>query len=435
MVKKDEDGWPINLHGYVIENPMVDLFDQPIDYSLSVIGNLFLERGTFGTILGLSSIGKSVIAVQIAVEAACGRNVFGMKTDGPLRILLVQAEDSGNDRKAQVTGVIKGLGLNEEERQLVSCNVRFATPKHQAERGKALFDNLREEFRDAKIDLSIFNPAFSFVEGSMTNAESVGDFLRNHLQGFCRDKHCAGLVVHHLPKPPKSGKGRDTDTTQYSGFGSAEWANAPRASITINKTLVPHCFEFVIGKRGAQSGWKRDRSGDFRRYFVHSRTDLMYWDAATDADIAAANNGIGEEDFAEVFKGDTDLDLETLKKRFKHYGYSFTEEDELIDLLDNLVERGKLTTTVHEGGVLDGMQTWRAVRQGQSKETFEAQKEDALFYIEEAMPKGIITSRLREKVKYGHSVLEKVLKALLEEGKIGRTAEGTNTLRYFLKVT
>jgi hypothetical protein len=198
--------------------------------------------------------------------------------------------------------------------------------------------------------------------------------------------------------------------------------------------MANHVFQFTIGKRGPQSGWARDRSGDFRRYFVHSRTDLTYWDAASESDIAAANNGIGEEDFSEVFKGDADLDLETLKKRCKHYGYSFQEEDELTDLLANLVERGKLTTTIHEGGVMDGMQTWRAVRQGQARETFEAKKADALFFIEEAMPKGIITTELRDKVPYGHGVLDKVLKALLEEGKIGRTAEGTNALRYFLKV-
>src|SRR4029077_6268068 len=129
-------------------------------------------------------------------------------------------------------------------------------------------------------------------------------------------------------------------------FGSAEWANAPRASITIDRTMANHVFQFTIGKRGPQSGWARGLSGDFRRYFVHSRTDLMYWDAASESDIAAANNGIGEEDFSEVFKGDADLDLETLKKRFKHYGYSFQEEDELTDLLANLVERGKLTITI-----------------------------------------------------------------------------------------
>jgi hypothetical protein len=428
------DEWPRTVPRYVIENPMTDLFGKEIDYKTNVLGNLFLERGHFGLIQGLTSVGKSVVAIQLAVEAACGRNTFGIKTSAPLRVLLVQAEDSLNDRKLQINGVINGLNLTEEERQLVDKNLRIITPERRADRGQALFDYLRSVLSEVELDLIILNPAFSFVEGNINTSEVVGDFLRNHLQEFCRDKDCAGLVIHHLPKPPKSGKGRGADTTVYSGLGSAEWANASRAAITIDRTMANWVFQFTIGKRGPQSGWLRDGSGDFRRYFVHSRTNLMFWDVATDADIAAANNGIGEEDFGEVFKGDADLDLETLKKRFKHYGYSFQEEDELIDLLDNLVQRGKLTTNINEGGVMDGMQTWRAVRQGKAKETFEDHKETALFFIEEAMPKGIITTELRNKVPYGHSMLDKVLKALLEEGKIGRMAEGANAMRYFAKV-
>jgi hypothetical protein len=148
------------------------------------------------------------------------------------------------------------------------------------------------------LDLVIFNPAFSFVEGNVNNVESVGDFLRTHLQQFVRDKNCAALVIHHVPKPPKSGKGRDSDTTQYSGHGSAEFANAPRASITIDRTMANWVFEFTIGKRGKKSGWKPTRSGAYKRYFSHSRTNQVFWSDSTDADIAATDNGIGEEDFA-----------------------------------------------------------------------------------------------------------------------------------------
>jgi AAA domain len=414
---------------------MTDLLDKAIDYRTNVLGNLFLERGHFGLIQGLTSIGKSVMAAQIGVEAGCGRNTFGIKTPTPLRTLLVQAEDSTNDRRSQITGVVNGLQLPVDERHLVGENFRIITPERRADRGQALFEYLRAVLKEVELDLIMFNPAFSFIDGNMNSPDVVGDFLRNHLQEFCRDKDCAGLVFHHNPKPPKSGKGRGADTTAYSGSGSAEWANASRAVITVDRTMVNWVFEFTIGKRGSHSGWARDRSGDFRRYFVHSRTNLMFWDAASEADIAAANNGIAQEELVEVFKGDADLDLETLKRRFKHYGYSFQEEDELMDLLANLVERDKLTTTIHDGGVYDGMQTWRAVRHGKARETFESKKDTAIFFIEEAMPNGIITSELRNKVPYGHSVLDKVLNALLEEGKIVRFAEGSNAIRYFLKGT
>lgn len=272
------------------------------------------------------------------------------------------------------------------------------------------------------------------MEGNVNNVEALGDFLRNHLQEFCRDKRCAALVIHHTPKPPKSGKkGRDADTTMYSGHGSAEFANAPRASITIERTQATWVFEFTIGKRGAKSGWQPDRAGDYRRYFSHNRTGKLFWLAATEADISAANSAVGDQDFRQVFKGNTDLDLETVKKRLKYYGYGSLAEDEeqLTAVLENLVERGRLTTTIQEG-VHDGEQTWRAVVTGIVKASFETQKANAIFHIEESMPTGIITSALRDAVPYGHSVLTRVLKDLLDEGKIRKQAEGKNAFRYFV---
>jgi hypothetical protein len=60
----DHDNWPKKMPRYIIENPMRDLLNREIDYNKNVLGNLWLERGTFGVILGASSIGKSVVAVQ-----------------------------------------------------------------------------------------------------------------------------------------------------------------------------------------------------------------------------------------------------------------------------------------------------------------------------------------------------------------------------------
>jgi RecA-family ATPase len=425
-------GWPDKIPGYIVEAPVKDLLDQPIDYGVNVLGNRFLERGTYGTIIGSSGIGKSVLAVQIGILAAVGREVFGLKVDRPLRVLVVQAEDSWNDRVEQATGIVNSLDLSKEEKELLDENLKIVTPEHRADRGEALFNSLRQNFREVPLDLLILNPAFAFIEGNINNVEAVGDFLRNHLQEFTRDKRCAALIMHHVPKPPKSGKGRAADTTMYSGHGSAEFANAPRASMTVERTRANYVFEFTIGKRGAKSGWKADYSGSYRHYFTHSRTGKLFWTRATEADMAAANSGMCDEEFAEVFKGDTDLDLATIQKRMKHYGYAIEEEEGLLEILENLVERGRLTTKTQEGGVNDGEKTWRVVRVGAAKESFENQKGDALFYIEESMPGGIITSELREAVPYGHSVLTKVLKALVDEGKVRRKAEGPNALRYFI---
>jgi hypothetical protein len=162
----------------------------------------------------------------------------------------------------------------------------------------------------------IFNPAFAFLEGQPNDSNAVGDFLREHLQEFLREKGAAGIVIHHTPKPPKTGKTRPTDSAEYASHGSAEWANAPRASLTIERRKVSHVFEFTIGKKGRRSGWLMNQEGYFTRYFTHSRVrGEMFWSPASQQDIYAGMTGISSDDFSQVFRGDVDLTFEVIRSR------------------------------------------------------------------------------------------------------------------------
>jgi AAA domain len=431
MQEKDSYGWPVGMPRYLVENPIRDLLDREVDPTRNILGNFWLERGTYGTILGSAGVGKSVLTVQIGVEAALGRNTFGIKVPESLKVLIVQAEDSRNDRITQTNGIVNNLdpAARGTERELIAANLRIVTPEARADRGAALFDYLRAGFRDVKLDLLILNPAFAFIDGNVNSVEPVGDFLRNHLQAFLREKNAAGLVIHHVPKPPKSGKGRGADTTVYSGHGSAEFANAPRASLTIERTMASWVFEFLIGKRGSYSGWTSDRDGDYRRYFTHSRSGGFFWGAAAEVDIAAANSGMGEEDFAEVFKGDADLTFEIIQRRFKHLRFPIKEE-ELLTLLENLVNRGKLTTTFIEGGPNDGQATWRAVKSVAVRETEGQRMDNVLFFIEEAGAKGINTTELRKLVPFGNAPLSNALVGLEKIGRIYSRPGKRNAIIY-----
>jgi RecA-family ATPase len=102
-----------------------------------------------------------------------------------LRVLVIQAEDSRNDRIEQVNGILGSLELSAEERELIDRNFMIVTPEHRADRSRALFNVLRDGYKDTPLDLLILNPAFAFIDGNVNNVEAVGEFLRNHLQEFC----------------------------------------------------------------------------------------------------------------------------------------------------------------------------------------------------------------------------------------------------------
>src|SRR5258708_1851339 len=76
------------VNHYLIENVMEDLFDAQIDDTQKILGDRWLEKGSFGVAIGPSGVGKSVFAIQAAIEAAVGRPVFGIPTIRPLRVVV-----------------------------------------------------------------------------------------------------------------------------------------------------------------------------------------------------------------------------------------------------------------------------------------------------------------------------------------------------------
>jgi RecA-family ATPase len=226
---QDSDDQDAEERVFKIQKPIRDLLHAEIDHSQNILGNFFLERGHYTVLVGPSGIGKSVVAVQMAIEAAAGLHVFGMPIPEPLRVVLVQAEDSDNDLKLQVRcietiahseEVQERLGLSPEDiKERIENNLTVVTTNV---RGAALFTDLRKEFTNratgkSKVDLVIFNPAFAFLEGSASSDLAVNTFLRKQLQSFLRRMQAAGVVVHHTVKPPRRGTAkRSAETTMYS---------------------------------------------------------------------------------------------------------------------------------------------------------------------------------------------------------------------------
>jgi len=294
-----------------------DLIDAQIDNSQNILGNRLLERGTFGVIIGHSGAGKSVLTVQAGVELAAGHPILGIAPARPLKVLVVQAEDSKNDRIDQVR-CAPVLVTDENERKEMERNFRMYSTTL---RGEELFAKLRQLSEEQLFDFYILNPAFAFLPDGAAAEESkdVSHFLRKLWLPFLMEREAAGLIMHHPPKL----NNRDTSKWtvamwQYSSHGSAEWTNAPRFSMNIEETASPNVFQFIIGKRGSRSGWQRDSTGKFARYFKYSDpTEPMYWKEATEDDVAEAQqeNDLKIADILNVFEKDEKTKMSVLAIR------------------------------------------------------------------------------------------------------------------------
>jgi hypothetical protein len=208
----------------------------------------------------------------------------------------------------------------------------------------------------------------------------------------------------------------------YAGHGSAEWANAPRASITISRTLVPWVFLFDIGKRGSYSGWESDAGGYYTRYFTHSRSGDMFWARASEADISAGTTGVSSDDFFDLFNEEADLTFERIKARFHRLGYNYSDE-ELEQILEEAVKRGQLMAVE-----VEGERVWRPIKKArggaEKREANYALWMEAVYsLISDAGPQGILTTDLRARVSIGHSTLDECLERLKAAGRIVRNPD------------
>ena len=105
-------------------------------------------------------------------------------------------------------------------------------------------------------------------------------------------------------------------------------------------------------------------------------------------------SGISTDDFSQVFSADADLTFEVIKERFKHYGYNYTRE-ELAEILDELVEKGKLNAID-----VNGETVWRPIKSAKSvkkEAALDTRMEQAFLVIKEAGSVGIIVTAIRRK--------------------------------------
>lgn len=254
----------------------------------------FLCRGGGMLLVGPTGVGKSSLSMQFMLQWALGRCAFGIAPTGPLKSLLIQAENDDGDLAEMRDGVVKGLELLEA--QWTEAFERIKVVREDMRTGDDFARTvLRPLLEGNRPDIVWIDPALAYLGGESNDQDVVGKFLRNGLNPLLREFNCAGIIVHHTNKPPgkNDAKGWTGTDQAYLGGGSAEWANWPRAVIALKKTPEHGIFELCVGKRGNRLNWRNaDDSPAFSRHIAYAKGDgEIYWRLATDPEIESAHSG------------------------------------------------------------------------------------------------------------------------------------------------
>jgi RecA-family ATPase len=92
---------------------------QPVDFRDNLLGNRFLERGQGLILYGPAGCGKSVAALQAVAEWAAGLDGLHIKPTGPLKTVLLQTEDSINEHRENLDGILNSSAFTPELLALV----------------------------------------------------------------------------------------------------------------------------------------------------------------------------------------------------------------------------------------------------------------------------------------------------------------------------
>ncbi len=254
-----------------------DELHRPVDHSNTLLGDRFLERGAGMILFGPAGLGKSVANLQLCVELSAGLAAFHIVAPRPLKIVLLQTEDSLDDTREALAGILDSTVFTPQHRALVHENLILLPPVAGGppQRLALLLDGAAEKH---KPDIISVNPLLAFVPDDP--AREIGKLLYQYVDPVIK-RHRIGLLgVHHTPKM----NNRDTSgygafDHQYLAAGDARIANWPRGMILI-ESLPNGIFRFRCVKRWRRIGWKLDGQPVQERFFKYADHGIRWVDAS-----------------------------------------------------------------------------------------------------------------------------------------------------------
>lgn len=331
---------------------------QPVDYTDNLLGDRLLERCQGLILYGPSGCGKSVAGLQAAAEWAAGLDGLHIVPARALKTVVLQTEDSLNDTRESLKGILASSVFTPEKLLLVEQNLIILQPVPGGT-GHGLAELLRSACREHRPDILHVNPLLAFCPGDP--ARELGGLLYQFVDPVLKENRVGFLGVHHTPKTNnRDTSGYGTHDHQYLAAGDARVANWPRAMIQI-EPVAKGVYRFRLAKRGHRAGWTWDSEPTSERYFKHAASEVRWLDA-TPEDAQAAEAVESYRTIATVLPGagEQGISRERVRQLAKdrlHIGKVKADgwlklgiEDNIIERVENIGDNKRLVALFRQSG-------------------------------------------------------------------------------------
>ena len=223
-----------------------------------------MVAGTVGLLVGMGSAGKSMLAIQIGISVACGRDVFGIFGSDPIagRVVYLSAEDQAPILHHRLYGMrdfipanaIEMLGENFDVVPVYGQGISIGPQSiagHDGIETSTPWGDVSMFCRGARLVLC--DTLIRFAGGQPENDTTAMAAMMNQVEITTRQTGAAFLLVHHVGKAV----GRDGTS------GSDQTATRGASSLTDNAR-----WQANLAVMSREDGEKRGYDGDERKRFV-----------------------------------------------------------------------------------------------------------------------------------------------------------------------
>ena len=226
----------------ILDSRVVDLkrYIAP-DTVHSHIVEKWLPEGEVALCAGHGGVGKSYVALLVAVHVALGRPFAGLKVSRR-RVLFFSAEDDGDELLRRLARVCRNLGVNQSALDgwlhLLDMSEIDPTLYRPAQNGSRpaeikLLDNLAQYVHQHEIGLTIIDNASDVFDGKEIERAQVRAFIRGLRQQLARPNRSV-LVLAHVSKAAAASR-RSGHATDEDYSGSTAWHNTVRSRLTLDQ--------------------------------------------------------------------------------------------------------------------------------------------------------------------------------------------------------
>ena len=169
------------------------------DMSDCLLGYRFLCTEGPWLIIAASGIGKSVLAMQMAILFAPGRDLWKLKPHKARKVVLIQAENNFLDLVEPAQSITRILGLSETEKADLRKNFRvISDDTHSGEGFVRLLSSICDRY---KPEIVIVDPLMAYIGGEISKQEVCTKFFRNGINPVIHRHNIGLIVLHHTGKP------------------------------------------------------------------------------------------------------------------------------------------------------------------------------------------------------------------------------------------